>query len=376
MPLLSPSVSQPSSSSGRTTFVVRVLKGIAFLAALVVLIRACADADFAVALERIRNVGPLALLILVPYPIGILADATAWLWLMRKIKPGGKPGGSASLARIFHVRMSTEAVTIVLPAGGLVAEVLGPCLLAPSPEIAVSLASTSAKRWLILRSHGIFVILATLLSFGSLEQHAPIRGLPFILLASGAALIGASLLVQRGVTRTGIASRIADAIERLRRSRFLAFAFAGRAPLDRSDFEAVDNHLVEVGRSANIVPLTLLLAQWILEGVGSYIILRVLGVSGDVVSLAHVLAFDAALTVLRGAAVFAPAGLGVQDLGYMAFFHAYGVPNLDSIGPAFLVLKRSRELFFVALGFLALLFAQSRKANRPRTPTTQRPRTD
>jgi uncharacterized membrane protein YbhN (UPF0104 family) len=59
-----------------------------------------------------------------------------------------------------------------------------------------------------------------------------------------------------------------------------------------------------------------------------------------------------------------PAGLGAQDAGYVAFLAALGVPNPVSLGAAFVVLKRGKELLWAAVGY-ALLFADSRHPFEP-----------
>lgn len=67
--------------------------------------------------------------------------------------------------------------------------------------------------------------------------------------------------------------------------------------------------------------------------------------------------------------MFAPAGLGVQDLGYLAFFAVLGIPDVAAVGPAFLVAKRSKELLFVTTGMLLLAFARrERKAATASSP--------
>jgi hypothetical protein len=92
----------------------------------------------------------------------------------------------------------------------------------------------------------------------------------------------------------------------------------------------------------------------VFEAIGSFVILRLLGVQ---ISLQDVMAIDATLSVVRAVAVFAPAGVGVQDLGYLAFFGAYDVANVGIIGPAFLVLKRLREMAYVIVGMGLLLWS-------------------
>jgi uncharacterized membrane protein YbhN (UPF0104 family) len=88
-----------------------------------------------------------------------------------------------------------------------------------------------------------------------------------------------------------------------------------------------------------------------IEGLESFLLLRLLGAP---LGLVEVLAFDAALSVVRSSAMFAPAGIGVQDVGYLVVLEAYGVPDARSLGPAFIVLKRLKEAVWIAIGFVLL----------------------
>jgi uncharacterized membrane protein YbhN (UPF0104 family) len=94
-----------------------------------------------------------------------------------------------------------------------------------------------------------------------------------------------------------------------------------------------------------------MLGLWLVEGLETYLILRLLGAP---LGLREVLALDAALSVIRTAAIFAPGGIGVQDVSYLAVFEAYGVPDAASLGTAFIVLKRAKEAAWVAVGFAML----------------------
>jgi hypothetical protein len=77
-----------------------------------------------------------------------------------------------------------------------------------------------------------------------------------------------------------------------------------------------------------------------------------------------VVSFDAALSIVRSAAIFAPAGIGVQDVGYLAVLEAYGVTDASAIGPAFVVIKRTKEAFWIAIGYAALaLTSRHRRAH-------------
>ena len=67
---------------------------------------------------------------------------------------------------------------------------------------------------------------------------------------------------------------------------------------------------------------------------------------------------------MRSAAVPVPAGLGVQDVGYVLCLRALGVPDATTVATAFVVLKRGKDLFWILLGF-ALMALGERKASGP-----------
>jgi uncharacterized membrane protein YbhN (UPF0104 family) len=59
-------------------------------------------------------------------------------------------------------------------------------------------------------------------------------------------------------------------------------------------------------------------------------------------------------------AFFSPGGLGVQDLGYMAFLSALGIPEAPAVSAAFVVLKRSKEILWIGVGYALLLLGGER----------------
>ena len=86
---------------------------------------------------------------------------------------------------------------------------------------------------------------------------------------------------------------------------------------------------------------------------------RELGVASKLLgidlSFAAVLAFEPVVSFARSAAFFIPAGLGVQDAGYMALLRAAGIPDAINRAAAFVLLKRFKELFWIAVGWMLLL---------------------
>jgi hypothetical protein len=63
-----------------------------------------------------------------------------------------------------------------------------------------------------------------------------------------------------------------------------------------------------------------------------------------------------------------PAGLGVQDLGYVLSLRAIGIPDAATVSAAFVLLKRGKDVFWILVGFL-LLGAGERRARPSGAPT-------
>jgi uncharacterized membrane protein YbhN (UPF0104 family) len=128
-------------------------------------------------------------------------------------------------------------------------------------------------------------------------------------------------------------------------------------------FQRADDRLVrffEAERRALALPLLLYSAGWVVRGLETWLFLRLLGTE---VSLLAALVVETAIIVVRSAAVPVPAGLGVQDVGYVLCFRALGLADPITLATAFVVLKRGKDLFWILAGF-ALLAAGERATRR------------
>src|SRR5262249_6081423 len=106
--------------------------------------------------------------------------------------------------------------------------------------------------------------------------------------------------------------------------------------------------------------------MWLVEAAEALVILRLLGVD---ISFAAVLAFEVVVALLRSLAFMVPAGLGVQDAGYVAFFAAFGIPDAATLGFALVLINRVKEIFCIAVRFLLFLVLGDMPASAA-TPVT------
>ena len=111
---------------------------------------------------------------------------------------------------------------------------------------------------------------------------------------------------------------------------------------------------------AAFLPWALLLAQWMCEGAETALILALLGVDLDFVASVST---ELTAVLLRSFAFLVPAGVGVQDAGYVAMFDALSGTRLATLGAAFVLIKRGKEIFWIGTGYALLLFARKQTAS-------------
>jgi len=129
-------------------------------------------------------------------------------------------------------------------------------------------------------------------------------------------------------------------------------------------FQRADDHLVrffERERGSLAFPLLLYSTGWVVRGAETWLFLRLLGVD---VSLLTAVVVESAIIVVRSVAVPVPAGLGVQDVGYVLCLKALGVPDPTTLGTAFVLLKRGKDLVWILAGFALLALGRGGSSAR------------
>src|SRR5262249_10214575 len=111
----------------------------------------------------------------------------------------------------------------------------------------------------------------------------------------------------------------------------------------------------EISRAASArvlgaaVPLWILV--WLTEAFETFLILALLGAG---LAYPQALACESAASLVRAAAFFVPSGMGLQDGAYVGLLQAMGVPDALACATAFVVLKRTKELVWIAVGYALL----------------------
>jgi len=228
-----------------------------------------------------------------------------------------------------------------------------------------TVASIAFKRCLLGMAQGVYLATAVVIGSDALARasHAVIGtgGLPVLAAIVAGALFAISALLAVVLGGTQLGGRLHRGLSRLPSRRL-------RGALDRwrGGFADADAKLAALGaqRGRLAIAGAILLAAWMVEAIETYVLLRVVGVD---LAISEVVAMEASVVFARNAAFFLPAGLGVQDAGYLGFLSAFGV----AMGPAsaFVLLKRTKELVWIGIGYLDLFVLDGRRHDRDSKPS-------
>ena len=318
-------------------------KWIALASALALLARALKDADLPRVFGRIEAAGPFVLLGLLPYLIAVTFDSLGWRRLFASI------GRRASVAELVRIRIGFDAIAQTIPAGTVIAESLTPGWLRRGARlpIEVAIAGIAARKCAVGIAQSVYLFSSFAFGFAILASRA--RPLPWIVLALSVALFVAFGAAAATFLFGRVAARVFALLQKIR-----------FAPLERSlasrarSFDATDSCLRSFGRAGPrpfAIALVSFVSAWLMESFETWLFLLLLGAN---VSPLHVVAFEASLSLLRSIVFFAPGGIGFQDVGYMAVFAALGVNDVVTVGPAFVVLKRGKEMAWACVGYAFL----------------------
>jgi hypothetical protein len=317
------------------------------------------SADLERVLGLLRSLGWRLPLLLLPNLLVTLLEAVAW-W-----RSFGLLGARPRFASLVGTRVAVEAVMLGLPSGAVISESLQPWLLKRRCAVPFESAVVASvgRKFFVVVSHGVVLAAATLLAWPLLARLSRDTlgrpGLPWLLLGVSAFMIATFGVGLALSGRARLAERTHSGLGR----------FGGRwlgSWLERHAlrFQRADENLVqffERERGALALPLLLYSAGWVVRGVETWVFLRLLGVDLPILTAVVV---ETTIIVVRSVAVPVPAGLGVQDVGYVLCLTALGVPDATTVGTAFVLLKRGKDLFWILLGF-ALMGLGGRGAPRP-----------
>jgi len=332
----------------------RLAQVVPALAAVALLVATYRAADFGHAWAMILGLGFALPLLLIPQGVAVALDALGWRSVFRGM---GRP---VAFRALFETRIGAETVFMSMPSGALIAEALQPYLLrrrgVPFEEAVVG---TVARKVFIILSQGLFLAVSVAAGYDALQsasQKAIGRaGLPVLLLTASVVLVGVAAVLGAIFFYGQVAQRSRAALERLGLSWL-------RPWLERNAhrFGVADDHLaryVSAGWTRLARPLPVFLAMWLAKAFETWLFVRLLG---SPIGFGSAMALETTIILVRVLIVAVPGGLGVQDLGYVLFIRAFGLPDASTVGAALALLKRGKEIIWTIAG-LPIFFSARRR---------------
>ena len=282
--------------------------------------------------DVISRIGLWAPVILGPYFIVYIVDTIAWSQTL--------PPGKLPFFTRFRIRWAGESLNNLIPTANVGGEAAKVVLLRghgiSSHEGAVAAvvsktAQTVAQLFFIVGASAMFLQLA-------IDQPRLRLGILFILIG-GVAAVGMLFWVQKiGLFR-------------------LFLAVLGALPFPVKKFEARKAKLLELDetifgfyrerRRRFFRAMIIYLCGWTLDTLEIYLVGHLLGVP---ITWSEALVMEAFTGLAKALGMWVPGSLGVQESGIVLMGKLVGLP--DAFVAAYALIRRARELVFVAIGMV------------------------
>jgi hypothetical protein len=297
--------------------------------------------------EMIKQVGPRAGWILVPLTLQLVLDAMAWRWLYRRL------GKSVPLVPLLGVRWAMEAVLLSVSAGALVADGVTPWAMKHHQNVAMedTTVTVIVRKFMLLISQAFYVGTGALFGvlWAMVHRSSHVSGtitwLPWISLVCATAIFGLVLVLGRLLSRGTWGSWLFGKAMGVPWYRWQQWVRGYQASLECT--EQAFKRLWNGSWKGLSLPLSLFFAGWMMESLETYTIMHLLHVD---LSFVQVWSTEPSIACIKHLLFFIPSGMGIQDVGYLMLFREAGYAHAGSLGIAFVLLRRSKDLFFVLSG--------------------------
>lgn len=300
--------------------------------------------------DAASQLGPVTLLIiLIPSVLMYAIEAYGWKVVL------GPSGKAVPFWRLLTIRSAGEVVNMTTPTAYLGGEPLKAYLLKKhNVPIAEGAASVVIAKTTMTIAEVCFILTGIALGFWILGVGSSAGQTITAALVSVGLLVcsiaGFVFIQHRGlfasilsmVRKLGLRIRILEAQEEHLRS------------IDRTILNFYSHH-----RRAFIASTSVYLFGWLAESLEVFGIIYFLGGS---VSFLAAISIGALAVFIKGGSFFIPGSLGAQDAGNMLLLQAFGYSDVTGI--TFALLRRFRELVWIAIGLLCLAMVGKRGLNQ------------
>jgi uncharacterized membrane protein YbhN (UPF0104 family) len=305
--------------------------------------RALRLAELRRAFELVQHAGWPMAAVLLPTGLAMSLDARGLQQVLRTM------GWRVAWPVLLPIRLAAEALVLAIPGGAFAAEAakLGLLRRGGGVPLGVGGACLALCKACHIGGEALYLAVAAIVvSIGGAARAAHGGLSPWLLAAVGSLVVAgtstALFMLLRDVSQVSrfVARLLPARAERLRR-----WAGARRAAFEQLD--RVAQGFFAAPRSTRLLCVAPFALEWFVEGLETFLILRCLGAS---VGFGSAVVVDGVGSLLRAMAFFVPAGLGVQDAAQVALLAMLGVPDAAALGAALIIVKRTKEVFWLFTG--------------------------
>ena len=281
----------------------------------------------------------LLLLMIFPACVAVLVDTLGWHFTFSH--------PPRSFGRLLAVRVAGEAVNLGTPTASVGGEPVKAYLLRPEVPLREGLASVVVDKTTGVASQVVLLLAGLLVGAACLALPRSLSLTMAAALALEIACVGGFVIVQlRGAV--GGSGRL---LARLR----MAPSRERQAALDGMDTALRATYLTNTRRLVASVACHLVgFAVGTLE---IYLVVQMLGIA---ISPGAAFAIGAFSSAVKFFSFMVPASLGALEGGNVALFAAFGLPG--AVGLTYTLVRRLREIAWIAAGFVILQVLSSRPA--------------
>ena len=340
-----------------------VLKVLAASVIVLILWREFANVKMAAVFTILDKVGFAMMVVLIPPLLETLAETLGLELCVR-----GVPSIKRTL-NVVPVRVGCDALINSLPAGVVAAETLRPIWLRRACGIPIeeSVAACLMGKINMAAAQGLFLaVIMVLVAFAG-------TGHGFAAVLSVKTLIPVALVFMLVFAVVGYVYSGPRVTQLMSLSKRIAWSplknFLSRHESSMLRIDATILRFARQGRGAVFGSLAAFIAGWTLLGFESYAILRILGQN---VSVGQGFLMEGTASLLRIAFFFIPSAFGAVEAAYVSLIASFGIADPVLIALAFIAVKRSQEIIWMAWGYTALLISRRLKSGDTPAPTVER----
>ena len=303
-------------------------------------------------LGLLDRVGFAVMLVLIP-PIFQLFAETLGLALCI---PGIHP--LMRISKVLPVRIGCDTLINSLPAGVVAAETLRPVWLRRACRIPIeeSIAACLMGKINMAGAEGLFLAVIMILVALGRPGHAPAATFTGQTIISMVFILALVFAVVGYVYSGARLTHIMSLLKRIAWNRWKLFLSGLESSVIKIDSTIL--HFARQNRRAVFSSFASFVAGWIFLGFESYVILRILGQG---VSVGQGLLMEGTASLLRIAFFFIPSAFGAAEAAYASLIASFGAADPASVALAFITIKRSQEIIWIALGYIAIMVQGKRK---------------